>query len=142
MKTVSFTTTEEERKWHLVDANGKVLGRMAAKVAAILRGKHKPIFTTNQDVGDHVVVINASHIVLTGQKLTQKMYRHHTGYPGGLKEISAGKRLLKKPDEMVSDAITGMLPKTKLGNAMAKKLRVYAGASHPHQSQKLEPLKI
>jgi large subunit ribosomal protein L13 len=135
VNTISFKEAEVKKEWFLVDAKGMVLGRMAAKIAAILRGKHKPTFTTNQDLGDHVVVINASKVVLTAGKLEKKIYYHHSGYIGGLKAIPASKRYKEKPEGMVTDAITGMLPKTKLGNAMAKKLRVVAGATHPYQAQ-------
>jgi large subunit ribosomal protein L13 len=139
VKTISFKESEIKKEWFLVDAKGLVLGRMAAKVAAILRGKHKPTFTTNQDIGDHVVVINAAHVVLTAGKAEKKIYYHHSGYIGGLKAIPAAKMQKEKPERMVTYAITGMLPKTKLGNAMAKKLRVCAGAEHPYQAQNPQP---
>lgn len=143
MKTVAFKETDIERKWYLVDANGKTLGRMAAKVAAILRGKHKPIFTPNQDLGDHVVVVNAAKVVLTAGKAVDKKYYHHSGYmKGGLKETTAEKMLREKPERLVTFAIHGMLPKTKLGKAMAKKLKVYAGPEHPHQAQGPEALEL
>ena len=142
MKTTAFKETEITRKWHLVDADGKVLGRMAAQVAALLRGKHKPIFTPNQDLGDHVVVVNAEKVVLTAGKETKKNYYHHTGYIGGLKQTTAAKMRREKPERMVTYAIIGMLPKTKLGKAMAKKLKVYAGPQHPHQAQQPQVLEI
>jgi len=140
VKTISFKESEIKKEWFLVDAKGLVLGRMAAKVAAILRGKHKPTFTLNHDLGDYVVVINAAKVVLTAGKLEKKIYYHHSGYIGGLKAIPASKRYKEKPEDMVTDAITGMLPKTKLGNAMAKKLRVCAGATHFYQAQNPKPI--
>ncbi|MBI3802547.1 MAG: 50S ribosomal protein L13 [Nitrospirae bacterium] len=143
MKTIAFKEADIQRKWFLVDADGKTLGRMATKVAAILRGKHKPIFTPNQDLGDHVIVINAAKVVLTAGKAARKKYYHHSGYmKGGLKETTAEKLLREKPERVVTYAINGMLPKTKLGNAMAKKLKVYAGPEHPHQAQGPEVLEI
>jgi len=135
MKTKAFSASEVPQEWRVVDASGQVLGRMAAQVAALLRGKHKPTFTPNQNMGDSVIVINAEQVVLTGKKNVQKMYHHHTGYIGGLKSISAGTLQIERPDRMVTWAITGMLPKNKLGRAMAKKLRVYAGPTHPHGAQ-------
>jgi len=135
MKTKAFSASEVPQEWHLIDASGQVLGRMAAQVAVLLRGKHKPTFTPNQNMGDSVIVINAEQVVLTGKKKVQKMYHHHTGYIGGLKSISAGTLQIERPDRMVTWAITGMLPKNKLGRAMAKKLRVYAGPTHPHEGQ-------
>lgn len=142
MKTTAFKEADIQRKWYVVDANGKVLGRMAAQVAAILRGKHKPIFTPNQDLGDHVVVINAEKVVLTAGKAEKKEYFHHTGYIGGLKQTTAAKMQREKPERMVTYAIIGMLPKTKLGKAMAKKLKVYTGEAHPHQAQQPEVLQL
>ncbi len=134
----SFIPAEKEisKKWHLVDAEGKVLGRLAARVARLLTGKDKPVYTPFLDTGDHVIVVNAEKVRLTGKKLTDKMYRHHTGYPGGLRQISAGDLLEKHPEKLVREAVIGMLPKTKLGRAMQKKLRVYRGPHHPHQAQK------
>jgi large subunit ribosomal protein L13 len=127
---------EMDKKWHVVDAEGRILGRLAARVARLLTGKDKPVYTPFLDTGDHVIVINAEKIRLTGKKLTDKMYRHHTGYPGGLRQISAGDLLEKQPEKVVREAVIGMLPKTKLGRAMRKKLRVYRGPHHPHQAQK------
>jgi large subunit ribosomal protein L13 len=124
-----------ERKWYVVDADGKTLGRLAARVARVLRGKHKPTFTPNVDTGDHVVVINAGKIMLTGDKFRTKTYAYHTGYPGGLKTLAAGHIHEKRPTELVTRAVKGMLPKTPLGKQMAKKLRVYAGSEHPHTAQ-------
>jgi large subunit ribosomal protein L13 len=137
-KMRSFIPAEKEisKKWHLVDAEGKVLGRLAARVARLLTGKDKPVYTPFLDTGDHVIIVNAEKVRLTGKKLTDKMYRHHTGYPGGLRQISAGDLLEKHPDRLVREAVIGMLPKTKLGRAMRKKLRVYRGPHHPHQAQK------
>lgn len=125
-------------KWYVIDADGQVLGRLASRVARILMGKHKPQYTPFIDTGDHVVILNAAKIRLTGQKLEQKIYRHHTGYPGGLVERRARDVRATRPVRMVEDAIKGMLPKTKLGKAMARKLRVYPGARHPHEAQKPE----
>ncbi len=130
---------EQHREWHIIDAEGMTVGRLASEVAHILMGKHKPSYTPFLDMGDHVIVINASKIVLKGNKTHDKMYRHHTGWPGGLKEISARDLLAKKPVRLVELAIRGMLPKTKLGRAMSSKLKVYAGAEHPHGAQKPVP---
>ncbi|MFQ5949418.1 MAG: 50S ribosomal protein L13 [Nitrospiria bacterium] len=142
MRTVAYKEADIQRKWFVVDAEGKVLGRMAAEVAAILRGKHKPIFTPNQDLGDHVIVVNAEKIVMTAGKEAKKQYFHHTGYIGGLKVTTAEKLRREKPERLVTKAITGMLPKTKLGKAMAKKLKVYAGGAHPHQAQQPQVLQL
>ena len=133
---------EQSRKWYLIDANGQTVGRLASQVARILMGKNKPTYTTFIDVGDHVVIINAEKVVFTGDKLHQKMYRHHTGWPGGLKETTARDMLAKHPERVLEEAVKGMLPKTKLGRAMVKKLKVYAGAQHPHQAQKPELLSV
>jgi large subunit ribosomal protein L13 len=137
-KMRSFIPAEKEmgKKWHVVDAEGRILGRLAARVARLLTGKDKPVYTPFLDTGDHVIVVNAEKVRLTGKKLTDKMYRHHTGYPGGLRQISAGDLLEKYPERVVREAVIGMLPKTKLGRAMRKKLRVYRGPEHPHQAQK------
>ena len=134
----SFIPGEKEidRKWHVVDAEGKVLGRLATRVAKLLTGKEKPVYTPFMDSGDHVIIINAERIRLTGKKLTDKIYRHHTGYPGGLREVSAESLMAKKPEKLVREAVLGMLPKTKLGRAMGKKLKVYRGSQHPHAAQK------
>ncbi len=121
--------------WHLVDADGKTLGRLAARVAGILRGKHRPTFTPNVDMGDHVVIVNAEKIHLTGNKMKDKLYRRHTGYPGGLKTATAEHLFRKDPTQLLVQAIEGMLPKNPLGNGMAKKLRVYVGPDHPHHAQ-------
>jgi large subunit ribosomal protein L13 len=131
---------EIERKWFVVDAEGQVLGRLASRVATILRGKHKPGFVPHLDVGDHVVVVNAEKVHLTGRKLRDKMYRWHTGYIGNLREVSAGTMLKTHPERVIEWAVQGMLPKNRLGRAMARKLKVYRGAAHPHQAQQPEPL--
>lgn len=128
--------------WHLVNAEGKTLGRLAARVAGILRGKHRATFTPNVDMGDHVVIINAEKVQLTGNKMETKLYRHHSGYPGGLKTTTAEHLFRKDPTELLVRAIEGMLPKTPLGNHMAKKLRVYSGPNHPHQAQRPEPISL
>ena len=140
MKTYSAKAGEVERKWWILDATDKVLGRMSSRVAIVLRGKNKPQFTPHADVGDFVIVINADKVKLTGNKLTQKQYYHHSGYAGGIKSISAEKLLETKPEEIVVHAIKGMLPKNKLGTSLLKKLKVYAGAEHPHEAQK--PLEL
>ncbi|MGE5396438.1 MAG: 50S ribosomal protein L13 [Chitinophagales bacterium] len=125
-----------EKTWYVVDASGKALGRLAAEVATILRGKHKPTFTPNVDAGDFVIVINAEKILLTGNKLSQKQYRYHTGYPGGLKEVSYQTLMQKHPEKAIEVAVRGMLPHNTLGELMYKKLKVYRGPEHPHQAQK------
>jgi large subunit ribosomal protein L13 len=130
------------RKWYVVDAEGKVLGRLAARVATLLIGKHKPIYAPHVDVGDHVVVINAAKVHLTGQKLTDKVYRWHTGYIGSLREVRAETMLRTHPERMIEWAVGGMLPKTKLGRAMAKKLKVYPGREHPHAAQHPEAIDL
>jgi large subunit ribosomal protein L13 len=128
------------RKWFVVDADGQPLGRLASRVAGILAGKHTPRYTPFLDTGDHVIVINAAKIRVTGMKAEQKVYRHYTGFPGGLREEDFRKRFGRKPELVVQEAILGMLPKTKLGRAMGKKLKVYKGDKHTHQAQKPEPL--
>lgn len=133
---------EMERKWFVVDAEGKTLGRLASQVAAILKGKHKPIYTPHVDCGDHVIIINAEKIVLTGNKLRDKIYYRHTMYPGGLKAIPYGKFLTAQPEKAVERAIKGMIPHTRLGRRMGMKLKVYAGPEHPHAAQCPEPLDI
>lgn len=134
--------SEIKRAWYLVDAEGLSLGRVASEVAKILRGKNKPTYSTNIDCGDYVVVINASKIKLTGSKLTDKVYRHHTGYIGGLKEIKAKDMLANKPERMFELAVKGMLPKNALGREMIKKLKVYAGSEHDQAAQKPEKIEI
>lgn len=140
----SFVAKKEdiERKWYLVDAEGKTLGRMASQIATILMGKHKPIYTPSVDTGDFVVVINAEKIVLTGKKWDQKKYYRHSGWIGGIKETTAKEMLAKHPEDIVRLAVKRMLPKTKLGRAMLKKLKVHIGPEHPHSAQKPEPLEI
>lgn len=133
---------EMQRAWHVIDAEGQILGRLATRVARLLTGKDKAVFTPFLDTGDHVIVVNADKIRLTGKKLTDKMYRHHTGYPGGLREVSAGVLMARSPERVVQEAIFGMLPKTKLGRAMRKKLRVYRGPHHPHQAQRPNALAL
>lgn len=133
---------EVERKWYVVDAEGMVLGRLASQVASILRGKNKPTYTPNVDTGDHVIIINADKVVLTGNKLNDKIYYHHTGYVGHMKETPYSKLMAEKPEFAVKKAIVGMLPKGPLGRKMATKLRVYAGAEHGHEAQKPEVLKL
>lgn len=131
-----------ERKWYVIDAQDLVLGRLATQVATMLRGKHKPIFTPHVDTGDYIIVVNAEKVKLTGKKLDQKMYRHHTGYPGGLKEMSARHMLERKPEFLLKEAVRGMLPKGPLGYAMIKKLHVYAGPEHNHQAQQPVPFEV
>jgi large subunit ribosomal protein L13 len=135
MATFSAKKEDVERKWHVVDANGKTLGRLATVVASVLKGKTKPIFTRHVDTGDFVIVVNAEKIHLTGKKLDQKMYYSHSGFPGGLKSISAGRLLKTKPEDVLIKAVAGMLPKTQLGKQMLSKLKVYAGDKHPHSAQ-------
>lgn len=143
MRTTYLAKPEQvERKWWLIDAEGQTLGRLASEIASILRGKHKPIFTPNVDTGDHVIVINADKVVLTGNKAQQKLYYRHTGYPGGLKAISFEELMQKKPDQAVYRAVKGMLPHNRLGRAMIKKLRVYAGPEHEHAAQQPEKWEI
>ena len=136
--TYSIKKSEIESKWYIIDANGKTLGKVATEAAKLLRGKHKPTYTPNMDVGDHVIIINCANIVLTGKKLDQKIYRTHSGYVGGMKEITARALLEKNPERMMTHAVEGMLPHTKLGRQMAKKLRVYAGSEHDNIAQKPE----
>ncbi|MFD2672440.1 50S ribosomal protein L13 [Marinicrinis sediminis] len=126
---------EVERKWYIVDAEGKTLGRLASEVATLIRGKHKPQFTPHVDTGDFVVIINAEKIVLTGKKMDNKMYYRHSGHPGGLKSATAKQMVERRPEKMMELAVHGMLPKTRLGNQMKLRLKVYAGSEHPHQAQ-------
>ena len=142
MKTYMAKAESVERKWYVVDAAGVPLGRLASRVASVLRGKNKPTFTPNVDTGDFVIVINTDKAVLTGKKLENKFYRYHTGYIGGLKEISYKKMMEEKSDLAVYEAVKGMLPKNSLGRAMLKKLKVYKGAEHNHAAQKPEELKV
>ncbi len=138
MKTFVATPANIERKWLVIDASGKTLGRLATEVAKLLRGKHKPTYTPFADTGDYVIVINAAEMVLTGKKLDQKMYRHHSGYAGGLKEIDYRTLMSKNPEKALELAVKGMLPKNSLGRQMFRKLHVYAGAEHNHSAQKPE----
>jgi large subunit ribosomal protein L13 len=140
--TYSARPKDIERKWYLVDAEGQVLGRLATQVATVLRGKHKAIYTPSMDTGDHVIVINASRVAVTGDKANQKVYYHHSGYPGGLKETPYEVMLERRPEQIIIHAVRGMLPKNRLGRAMLGKLHVYAGGEHPHEAQKPEPLKL
>ena len=139
MKTYSARPSDVQRQWLVVDAEGRTLGRLATHVAMVLRGKHKPIYTPHMDTGDHVVVINASKVVLTGRKPEDKRYFHHTLYPGGATWTSITEVMQKHPERVVMRAVQGMMPKTKLGRAMLKKLKVYAGAEHPHAAQQPVP---
>jgi large subunit ribosomal protein L13 len=133
---------EQGRKWHIIDADGQTVGRLATEAARLLMGKNKPTYTPYIDVGDHVIVINAEKVVFTGNKWQDKVYRHHTGWPGGLKEITARKQLQQHPERILESAIRGMLPKNKLGRKMGKKLKVYVGADHPHQAQQPEAFEV
>ena len=142
MKTQFASKDDVEHKWYLVDAEGAVLGRLAVKIANCLRGKNKPVFTPNSDTGDFIIVVNAEKVKLTGKKLDNKMYYRHSGYPGGLKSETARERLRKKQEEVIIDAVWGMLPKGRLGRAILKKLKVYKGSEHPHKAQKPEILSI
>jgi large subunit ribosomal protein L13 len=142
IRTFSAKRADVQRKWYLVDAEGKTLGRLATRVASVLRGKHKPTFTPHLDTGDHVVIVNAEKIRLTGDKLHKKTYYRHSGYPGGLKSETAEDVLQRKPAALVERAVKGMLPKNSLGKQMGRKLNVYAGPSHPHKAQQPQPLTI
>jgi large subunit ribosomal protein L13 len=142
IKTFSAKPDQIEREWYVVDAADQTLGRLATRVARILRGKHKPIYTPHLDCGDYVIVVNAEKVNVTGRKLDQKMYYRHSGYPGGFKSISLGDQLQKHPERVIQAAVRGMLPKTKLGRQMSKKLKVYAGPEHPHSAQQPKPLEL
>ncbi len=135
MKTYMANSQTVERKWYVVDANNKPLGRVATEVARILKGKHKPTYTPHVDTGDHVIILNADKVALTGNKLQDKMYYRHSGHPGGLKSVSAGTLRAKNPERMLKLAVWGMIPHNRLGRKMIKKLRVYKGDQHPHQAQ-------
>jgi len=141
-KTYSAKPKDIERKWYLVDAEGEILGRLASKVADILRGKNKVIYTPHMDTGDFVVVINAEKVVVTGKKADQKEYQRYSGYPGGLKKIPYKRMLKTHPERIIEHAVRGMIPHNKLGRQIYKKLKVYAGQDHPHQSQSPEPVKV
>lgn len=138
MKSYMAKANEVERKWYVIDAEGKVLGRLASEIASVLRGKRKPIFTPHVDCGDFVIVINADKVVLTGNKLHQKIHAYHTGYPGGRKEVSYAEMMEKRPEKVIELAVKGMLPKNRLGRKMVKKLKVYTGNEHPHAAQSPE----
>jgi large subunit ribosomal protein L13 len=140
MKSYVARKGEVPRRWYVVDAQGKILGRLASHIAMVLRGKTKPVFTPHADTGDFVIVVNAGQVQLTGRKLDQKFYYRHSGYPGGLKTISARHLLQRKPEEVVRHAVRGMLPKNSLGRHLLKKLKIYAGGEHPHQAQQPVPL--
>ena len=142
MKTYMASTANVERKWYVVDAEGKTLGRLTSQIAAVLRGKNKPVFTPHIDTGDYVIVVNADKIKVTGKKLQQKIYYNHSDYPGGMRETTLAEMLAKKPEKVVELAVKGMLPKGPLGRSMIKKLHVYAGAEHPHAAQKPEVLEF
>lgn len=142
MTTFMAKAQDVKRKWYILDAEGKTLGRLATEAARLLRGKHKPIFTPHVDTGDHVIVINAEKVVLTGKKLDQKMHFRHSGYPGGVKLTDYRTLLQTKPELALEEAIKGMLPKNKLGKAMGMKLKVYRGSEHPHQAQQPEVWEI
>jgi len=138
--TYTVKAGEIERKWYVVDAEGQTLGRLSSEIAKVLMGKHKPIYTPHLDTGDYIIVINAEKIAVTGKKLDQKLYRRHTGYPGGLKETNLKTMLDKKPEEVLKHSVKGMLPKKALGAKMLKKLKVYKGSEHSHEAQKPEVL--
>jgi len=139
MKTYSTKPSDVTREWYVVDAEGKTLGRLASEIAKILRGKGKPLYAPNLDTGDYVIVVNAEKIHVTGRKLDQKMYYRHSGYPGGLKSITLREQLKRHPTRVIRSAVWGMLPHNRLGRAMIRKLKVYAGESHPHQAQQPKP---
>ena len=142
MSTYMPKAGQVDRKWYVIDAAGKPLGRVAAQAAVLLRGKHKPTYAPHVDCGDHVIIINCAQAVLTGKKLEQKVYQHHTGFVGGLKTVRLDKMLETKPEEVIKHAVKGMLPKNALGRKMFSKLHVYAGAEHPHAAQKPEVLEL
>jgi large subunit ribosomal protein L13 len=142
LKTYSAKKNEIQQSWYVIDAQGKTLGRFASQVARILRGKHKPIFTPNVDTGDFVIVINADKVRITGKKAKIKLYRHYTGYPGGFREESFEKRISRKPESVVYEAVWGMLPHNRLGKRIIKKLKVYTGSEHPHSAQRPAKMEI
>jgi large subunit ribosomal protein L13 len=142
LKTLSARPQDVERHWYVVDAASAPLGRLASRVATILRGKHKPSFTPHVDTGDHVIVVNADHLVLTGQKMQKKVYRQYSGYQSGMRERTAAQQMALDSRELVRDAVKGMLPKTRLGRQMINKLKIYSGTEHPHAAQKPENLTI
>ena len=138
MKSYMAKANEVERKWYIIDAKDKVLGRLASEIATVLSGKHKPIYTPHVDTGDFVIVINAEKVKLTGKKLEQNEYRYHTGYPGGLKEVPYKRLIQEKPEKIIELAVKGMLPKNKIGRQMIKKMKIYSGAEHKHEAQQPE----
>ena len=142
MKTQTAKKEEVTRDWYLLDVENKVLGRVATQIANVLRGKTKPTYTPSVDTGDFVIVVNAEKIALTGNKLADKMYYSHSGYPGGIKSISAGKLMDKKAEDLIRKAVKGMLPKNKLASQILKKLKIYTGGSHPHKAQQPKPLQV
>ncbi len=142
MKTFSAKPQDIERKWFVVDAQGQTLGRLATRIATVLRGKHKPIFTPHMDCGDYVIVVNADKIHVTGQKLEQKTYYRHSGYPGGLRQVTLRRQLQVHPDRVIEAAVRGMLPHNRLGRKMFKKLKIYAGPTHPHEAQQPTALEL
>jgi large subunit ribosomal protein L13 len=135
MKTYQAKREDRAEAWYLMDAEGQVLGRLASEVARRLRGKHKPVYTPHTDTGDFIIVVNCEKILLTGRKLTDKVYAHHSGYPGGIKQVTAGKLLATAPEKVLHTAVRGMLPKNSLGRQMLRKLKIYKGNDHPHQAQ-------
>ena len=142
MKTYSAKPGEVAKDWHLVDADGKTLGRLASEIAKRLRGKHKPEYTPHVDTGDYVVVVNAEKVAVTGKKMSDKVYHHHTGYIGNLKSVTLEKQLADHPERVIEKAVKGMMPKNSLGRSMFKKLKVYAGNEHPHEAQQPQPLEL
>ena len=142
MKTYTVRKGDIKREWYVVDAQGKTLGRLASEIAKVLRGKHKPMYVPHLDCGDYVIVVNAEKVRVTGKKLDQKFYYRHSGYPGGLKSINLRDQLQKHPTRVLEAAVRGMLPKNRLGRAMIKKLKLYAGSSHPHQAQQPKVLEL
>ncbi|MFN2168427.1 MAG: 50S ribosomal protein L13 [Anaerolineae bacterium] len=142
MRTYSAKAHEIQREWYVVDASGETLGRLASRIASVLRGKHKPIYTPHVDCGDFVIVVNADKVRVTGRKMDQKFYYRHSGYPGGLKQISLRDQLDRHPDRVIRLAVRGMLPKNRLGRQMIKKLKVYATPDHPHQAQQPKPFEF
>lgn len=142
MKTYATKASDIKREWYIVDAQGKTLGRLATRVATVLKGKHKPIYSPSMDTGDFVIIINADKIVATGRKMDEKMYYRHTGFPGGLREINLRDQLARHPERVLMAAVRGMLPHNRLGRAMFKKLKVYAGTDHPHAAHKPKKLEL
>jgi large subunit ribosomal protein L13 len=141
-KTYTTKPSDIKRDWYIVDAEGQTLGRLATRIATVLKGKHKPIYTPSMDTGDYVIVVNAEKVVATGRKMDEKMYYRHTGFPGGLRTINLREQLAKHPDRVLLAAVRGMLPHNRLGRAMFKKLKVYAGADHPHAAHKPKKLEL